>query len=80
MQSISFNVYYTYFAFCPPFLLGFCGGFWGLDAQEEAHGVFDRLFDFDEEGHCLFAIHNAVVVGEGDIHHWADFDFVGAAL
>ena len=44
------------------------------DAEDEAGGVFDRLFHFDEEGDGLFAVDEAVVVTERQIHHRADDD------
>ena len=37
-------------------------------------GVFDELFDFDEEGDGFFAVDEAVVVGEGEVHDGTDDD------
>ena len=41
--------------------------------EEGEGGVFDELFDLDKEGDRLFAIDQTVIVGEGEIHHRADF-------
>jgi len=43
-----------------------------LPFQQQGLGVFDQLLDADEEADGLAAVHNAVVVGEGDVHHRAD--------
>src|SRR5262245_6999415 len=48
----------------------------GSGAHEEAGGLFDVLFDFDEEGDGFFAVYEAVVVAEGEVHHGADDDLV----
>lgn len=46
--------------------------------------MFQELFDFDEKLHGVAAIDEAVIVGEGDIHHGAAADAFadahGAAL
>src|SRR6185503_10001495 len=35
-------------------------------------GVFDELLDLDQELDRLAAVHDPVIVGECDIHHWPD--------
>ena len=42
--------------------------------EEGEGGVLDEIFDGDEEGDGLFAVDEAVVVGEGEVHHRANFD------
>jgi hypothetical protein len=36
--------------------------------------VLDHLLDLDEEGDGLAAVEDAVVVGQGEVHHGADLD------
>ncbi len=48
-----------------------------LDGEEEAAGVFQAFFDADQEGDGFAAIDDAVVVGDREVHHRADFDFAG---
>jgi hypothetical protein len=36
--------------------------------------LFDEFFYGDEEGDGFFSVDDSVVVGEGDVHHGADFD------
>ena len=45
-----------------------------LSADEHAGRVFDAVFDPQEEGDGFFAIHDAMIVAEGQIHHGADND------
>ena len=42
-----------------------------LNGEEETSGIFDGLFDLHEEGDGFFAVDEAVVVAEGEIHHRA---------
>src|SRR5271157_3439961 len=44
------------------------------DAQKEARGILDLLLHLDEERHGLAAVDDAVVVGQGDVHHGPDDD------
>src|SRR5688572_6683707 len=50
-----------------------CGS---LDFQHEPCGVFEELFDSHQEADGFFAVDDAVVVGEGEVHHGADGDLV----
>lgn len=42
--------------------------------EEEFVGFFDVVFDGGEESDGLFAVDDAVVIGQCDVHHWADDD------
>lgn len=42
--------------------------------EEHLPGVLDHLLDLDEEGDGLAAVEDAVVVGQGEVHHGADLD------
>ena len=39
-------------------------------------GILDKLFDRDEEGNGLFAVDQAVIVGEGEVHHRPNFHLI----
>ena len=45
-----------------------------LSADEHPGRVLDAVFDPQEEGDGFFAIHDAMIVAEGQIHHGADDD------
>ena len=45
-----------------------------LRADEEAGRILDGLLDLHEEGDGFLAVHEAVVVAQGEIHHRADDD------
>jgi len=51
-----------------------------LAVQEQADGVLYDLLDPLEEGDTLAAVDQAVVVGEGNIHHGAGQDVVAYHL
>ena len=42
--------------------------------EEHLPGVLDHLLDLDKEGDGLAAVEDAVVVGQGEVHHGADLD------
>ncbi len=42
--------------------------------EEGEGGIFNEFLYFDEEGDGLFAVDEAVVVGEGKVHHGTNFD------
>ena len=46
----------------------------GVETEESERRILDEFFNLDEEGDGLFAVDESVVVGEGKIHHGADFD------
>src|SRR6266404_5228916 len=46
------------------------------DVEQYPRGLLDALLDPYEESHRLAAIDDAVVVREGDVHHWPDLDLV----
>src|ERR1700686_316946 len=48
-----------------------------LDFQEQAARIFQAFLDADQEGNGFAAINDAVVVGDGQVHHRADFDLAG---
>ena len=51
------------------------GGLGGRGKLEEGEGgIFNEFLYFDEEGDGLFAVDEAVVVGEGEVHHRTNFD------
>ena len=43
-------------------------------SKEHLPGVLDHLLDLDEESDGLAAVEDAVVVGQGEVHHGADLD------
>lgn len=43
-------------------------------SKEHLPGVLDHLLDADEESNGFTAIEDAVVVGQGEVHHGADLD------
>src|SRR5215203_1053500 len=45
-----------------------------LPLQQECLGVFDEFLDAYQELHRVGAVHDAVVVGEGEVHHRAYLD------
>src|SRR5690554_3612340 len=45
---------------------------WSSHFQEHAGGVLDGFLDALQEGHRLAAVHHAVVVGHGQVHHGPD--------
>ena len=49
-----------------------------LDFDQHAGGVFDGVFDALQKCHGFAAVDDAVVVGEGDLHHWSDDDLAFA--
>ncbi len=51
------------------------GGLGGRGKLEKGEGgIFNEFLYFDEEGDGLFAVDEAVVVGEGEVHHGTNFD------
>jgi hypothetical protein len=46
------------------------------DAEQDAGGLLDAFLDPNEEGYRFAAVDDAVVVGEGDVHHRPDLDLV----
>src|SRR5918992_1422366 len=46
----------------------------GLPFQQKRRRVLDELFDAHEEAHGVGAVHDAVVVGEGEVHHGTGLD------
>ena len=54
------------------------GAFAESHFQQHPRRVFDRFFDALEERDGLAAVDEAVVVGEGDVHHRADDDLAFA--
>ena len=42
--------------------------------EEHLPGVLDHLLDADEESDGFAAVEDAVVVGQGEVHHGADLD------
>ncbi len=46
------------------------------DLQHQPLGVFQGFFDAHQEGDSLFAVDDAVIVGQRHIHHRADDDGV----
>ena len=49
-----------------------------LKVENEALGVLDRLLDMHQEGDGFFAVDQAVVVGEREIHHRPGHDLAVA--
>jgi hypothetical protein len=49
-----------------------------LKVEHEPLGILDRFLDVDEEGDGLFAVDQAVVIGEGKIHHRPGHDLAVA--
>src|SRR5262249_21786393 len=47
-----------------------------LDGQQTALGAFQALLDAHQERHRLLAIHDAVIVGEREVHHRANHDLI----
>src|SRR3954452_14564797 len=46
----------------------------GLEVQQQAARVFDAFLDADQEGDRFLAVHDAVIVGQSEVHHRADLD------
>ena len=46
------------------------------DVEQYPGGLLDAFLDPHQESHCFAAVDNAVVVGEGDVHHRPDLDLV----
>lgn len=47
-----------------------------LEIEEHGDGVFNESLDALEGGDSVASVDDSVVVGEGDVHHWANFDLV----
>lgn len=47
------------------------------DPQQQTGRIFDQLFDAHQKGDGLFAVNQAVIVRQGQIHDRADFDLAG---
>ena len=50
----------------------------GLDLEEDTGGVLDGLLDTAEEQDGFAAVDEAMVVGEGEVHHRSDHDLAVA--
>src|SRR6266545_3804598 len=49
------------------------GSLWPrLNVEEHALGVFESLLHLHQELHRLLAVHDAMIVGERDVHHGVD--------
>src|SRR6478736_563167 len=46
------------------------------DVEQYPRRLLDAFLDAHQKGHCFAAVDDAVVVGEGDVHHWPDLDLV----
>ena len=44
------------------------------DVEQDPGGLLDAFLDPHQEGYRFAAVDEAVVVGEGDVHHRADLD------
>lgn len=45
-----------------------------LDLYHNPVWFLDELLDADQECDCLSSIYNAVIVGQGHIHHWPHYN------
>ena len=43
-----------------------------LEVHQHDSGVLDGVLDSSQEGDSLATIDQAVVIGESNVHHWAD--------
>lgn len=46
-----------------------------LQIHQKTARIFERFFDAHKECYRAFAIHDAVIIGQGKIHHRADHNF-----
>src|SRR6516165_8794913 len=52
------------------------GGSRLLHPKHHPFGILDALLDADEEADGIFAVNEAVIVGQGEVHHGPDHDLV----
>ena len=45
-----------------------------LQVKQESAWVFDAVLDLSEEGHCLLAIDQPVIIGQSQIHNRSHFN------